>query len=121
MFRYANDRSQLWPDFFYDAGIFTSVDVFSLLACALLASVAVAFVGTIGFVGLVAPHIARLLLGEDQRFFLPGSILVGASLLSLASVLSKLVISGSVLPIGITTSLIGIPCFFILIFTIRQK
>jgi iron complex transport system permease protein len=95
--------------------------LFSLLACALLASVAVAFVGTIGFVGLVAPHIARLLLGEDQRFFLPGSILVGASLLSLASVLSKLVVSGALLPIGITTSLIGIPCFFILIFTIRQK
>lgn len=93
----------------------------SLLACALLASVAVAFVGTIGFVGLVAPHIARLLLGEDQRFFLPGSVLVGACLLSIASVLSKSVVTGTLLPIGITTSLIGIPCFFILIFTIRQK
>jgi len=95
--------------------------LFSLLACALLASVAVAFVGTIGFVGLVAPHIARMLLGEDQRYFLPGSILVGACLLSIASVLSKLVVSGTLLPIGITTSLIGIPCFFILIFSIRQK
>lgn len=93
----------------------------TLLLCALLASVAVAFVGTIGFIGLVAPHIARLLLGEDQRFFLIGSMLAGAILLSLASVFSKLVITGVLLPVGITTSLIGIPCFFILIFSIRQK
>jgi iron complex transport system permease protein len=91
----------------------------TLLACALLASVA--FVGTIGFVGLVAPHIARLLLGEDQRYFLVGSVITGALLLSLASVFSKLVITGVLLPVGITTSIIGIPCFFILIFSIRQK
>ena len=58
----------------------------------------VGFVGTIGFVGLVGPHIARMILGEDQRFFLPGSVLSGALLLSLTSVVSKSIIPGVDLP-----------------------
>jgi len=80
----------------------------------------VAFVGTIGFIGLVGPHIARLLIGEDQRFLLPGSALCGAFLLSAASVASKLLIPGQSLPIGIVTSLVGVPMFFILILRKRK-
>lgn len=87
----------------------------ALLRISLLAALAVAFVGTIGFVGLVAPHIARLLVGEDHRFFLPASLLTGAAVLSLASVASKLVVTGVLLPIGILTSLVGIPVFVALI------
>lgn len=83
---------------------------------ALLASVPVAFVGTIGFIGLVGPHIARMAIGEDQRFFLPASALSGALLLSVSSILSKTLLPGTILPIGIITSLIGVPFFLVLIF-----
>lgn len=89
----------------------------TLLLVALLAAVPVSFVGTIGFIGIVGPHIARLLLGEDQRFFLPGSILAGALILSATSVLSKAILPGAVLPIGIITALVGVPFFATLIFT----
>lgn len=89
----------------------------TLILVALLAAVPVSFVGTIGFIGIVGPHIARLLLGEDQRFFLPGSILAGALILSATSVLSKALLPGAVLPIGIITALVGVPFFGILIFT----
>jgi iron complex transport system permease protein len=77
----------------------------------LLTGAAVAFVGTIGFIGLVAPHMARMLVGEDQRHMLPASATFGALLLSLASVASKLIIPGTVFPIGIVTALIGVPFF----------
>ncbi len=77
----------------------------------ILTGAAVCFVGTIGFIGLAGPHIARMLVGEDQRFFLPVSALAGAFLLSAASVLSKLIIPGAILPIGIITSFIGVPFF----------
>ncbi|MFD1693996.1 FecCD family ABC transporter permease [Roseibium aestuarii] len=86
-----------------------------LVLVSLLAAIAVAFVGTIGFIGLVGPHIARMLLGEDQRFFLPGSAICGALILSVGSVLSKIIIPGTIIPIGIVTSLVGIPFFLFLI------
>jgi iron complex transport system permease protein len=82
--------------------------------------VAVAFVGTIGFVGLVAPHLARMLLGEDQRILLPGAALAGAVLLSAASVASKTVSPGALFPIGIVTALIGVPFFAWLILASRR-
>ena len=80
-------------------------------AVSLLTGVAVAFVGTIGFVGLVAPHIARMLVGEDQRHLLPASAAFGALLLSVASVASKIIVPGTVFPIGIVTALVGVPFF----------
>lgn len=83
----------------------------AFVAVSLLIGAAVAFVGTIGFVGLVAPHVARMLVGEDQRHILPASALFGALLLSLASVASKLILPGAVFPIGIVTALIGVPFF----------
>lgn len=92
-----------------------------ILLGSLLASVCVSFVGTIGFVGLVGPHIARMLVGEDQRFLLPTSALCGALMLSAASVLSKSLIAGQTLPIGIVTSLVGVPLFFTLILRTRQR
>lgn len=87
----------------------------TMLIVALLAAVPVSFVGTIGFVGLVGPHIARMVVGEDQRFFLPASILCGALLLSVTSVVSKSILPGVVFPIGIITALVGVPFFFSLI------
>lgn len=87
----------------------------TLVLVSLLAAFPVAFVGTIGFVGLVGPHIARMLIGEDQRFFLPASLLSGALLLSVSSLVSKTLIPGAIFPIGVVTSLIGVPFFIWLI------
>ncbi len=92
-----------------------------LLCCSLLAATAVAFVGTIGFVGLVGPHIARLLVGEDQRVFLPMSALSGALIMSITSILSKTLVPGILLPIGLLTALIGLPFFVSLILRSRKE
>lgn len=62
----------------------------TLLRISIISALAVAFVGPIGFIGLVAPHISRLIFGEDHRFYLPASALTGALVLSLASVVSKI-------------------------------
>lgn len=97
----------------------TQLRFMSLLRISILTATAMAFVGTIGFVGLAGPHIARLLIGEDHRFFLPASALTGAIIMSLASVASKLIIPGVIIPIGIVTALIGLPVFFSLIFSRR--
>lgn len=93
----------------------------TMLSVSLLAAIPVSFVGTIGFIGLVGPHIARMLVGEEQRYFLPASVLSGALMLSLTSVVSKSLIPGSILPIGIITSLVGLPFFFMLIFSTRSR
>lgn len=83
----------------------------TLLRISILSALAVAFVGPIGFIGLVAPHIARMMFGEDHRYYLPASALVGALVLSLASVASKNLIPGVIIPVGIVTSLVGVPFF----------
>ncbi|MEK1894978.1 MAG: iron ABC transporter permease [Rhizobium sp.] len=93
----------------------------TMMIVSLLAAIPVSFVGTIGFVGLVGPHIARMVVGEDQRFFLPGSVICGALLLSVTSVVSKILIPGAILPIGVITALVGVPFFFILIFSNRRR
>nr|WP_024910956.1 iron ABC transporter permease [Chania multitudinisentens] len=83
----------------------------TLLRISIISAVSVAFVGPIGFVGLVAPHIARMIVGEDHRFYLPASALMGALMLSMASVASKNLIPGIIIPAGIVTSLVGVPFF----------
>ena len=92
-----------------------------LLCSSLLAATAVAFVGIIGFIGLVGPHIARMLVGEDQRVFLPMSALTGALLMSLTSIVSKTLVPGVLLPVGIITALIGLPFFVSLILKSRRE
>ena len=93
----------------------------ALISISVLAAAAVAFVGTIGFVGLVGPHVARMLVGEDQRFFLPMSAITGAILLSAASIVSKAITPGAIFPIGIITSLVGVPFFLSLILAKRRQ
>lgn len=92
----------------------------ALLRASLLSAVAVSFVGTIGFIGLVGPHLARLTLGEDHRFYLPGAVLAGAGVMSMASIASKTIVTGAVLPVGIVTALVGIPLFMALILGQRR-
>ncbi|BCQ35768.1 MULTISPECIES: FecCD family ABC transporter permease [Erwinia] len=87
----------------------------TLLRISVISALAVAFVGPIGFIGLVAPHIARMIFGEDHRFYLPASALTGALVLSMASVVSKNLISGVIIPVGIVTSLVGVPFFLSII------
>ncbi len=92
-----------------------------LVVISLLSALAVSFVGVIAFVGLVGPHIARMMVGEDQRFFLVTAGLSGALLMSVTSIVSKSIVPGIIFPIGIITSLIGIPFFVSLIFKTRSK
>ncbi len=87
----------------------------TLLRISILSALAVAFVGPIGFIGLVAPHIARMIFGEDHRYYLPASALTGALVLSMASVASKNLIPGVIIPVGIVTSLVGVPFFLSII------
>ncbi|WP_240432730.1 iron ABC transporter permease [Vibrio halioticoli] len=87
----------------------------TLLLVSLITSISVAFVGAVGFVGLVAPHIARMILGEDQRYFLPASALLGAVLLEVASIASKSIMPGQILPLTVMMSIIGVPFFIYLI------
>ena len=91
----------------------------SFFLSAFLIAGAVSFIGTISFVGLVAPHIAKLLLGEDQRFLLPGTILSGSLLMVCSSLIAKLISTGAIIPVGIITSLVGVP--FLLALLIRQN
>ncbi|MBR2790449.1 MAG: iron ABC transporter permease [Eggerthellaceae bacterium] len=82
-----------------------------LILATLCASTAIAFCGTINFIGLVAPHIMRRILGSDYRFLLPGSALCGAALLLASDILSTLPVSGAILPIGAITAFVGVPFF----------
>ena len=92
-----------------------------LLRVSAMTAVAVAFTGVIGFVGLVGPHIARLALGEDHRFYLPGSALAGAVILSGASLIGKSIVPGVLIPDGIVTALIGIPLFLGLLISQKRR
>lgn len=81
----------------------------------LLVAVATAFMGVISFVGLVVPHVLRLMKGSDNRFLLIGSAIVGGILLSFADLVSRLLLAPAELPIGIVTSLVGVPVFITLL------
>ena len=92
-----------------------------LIGISILAATAVSFVGTVAFVGLVGPHIARMIVGEDQRYFLPLSAMASGLIMSATSIISKTITPGVIYPIGIITSLIGIPFFLSLILAVRRR
>jgi len=96
-----------------------------LLICITLGTLATAsiisFTGIIGFIGLVSPHIARMIIGSDHRFLLPCSILLGACLLLCSDTLARLVFMRSELPVGIVTSLIGVPFFLYFLLSRRRQ
>lgn len=93
----------------------------TLVAVSLMAATAVSMAGTIGFIGLVGPHVARMLVGEDQRYFLTASTLAGALLLVAASAVSKVIQPGVILPVGIITAIVGVPVFVAIIASQRRK
>ncbi|WP_178091872.1 iron ABC transporter permease [Pseudomonas sp. 8AS] len=86
-----------------------------VLCTALGVGAAVAAAGLIGFIGLVVPHLMRLLVGPDHRVLLPASLLAGASLLLLADLVARLLLAPAELPIGIVTALLGAPFFLYLL------
>jgi iron complex transport system permease protein len=74
-------------------------------------AVATSFTGIIAFVGLIVPHLLRMLRGADHRFLVPASALLGAVLLTLADLIARTVMRPAELPIGIVTSIVGVPVF----------
>lgn len=85
------------------------------ISASLFTAVAVTEAGAIGFVGLVIPHILRLLSGSDHRSLLPGAALAGGSLLMLADTLARTVVAPQQLPVGVVTAAIGVPLFLYLL------
>ena len=94
---------------------------FSLLLASVITAVCVSFLGVIGFVGVICPHVVKRLMGQDHRFSLPASALSGSLLLLLADTLSRSVGGGSALPVGAITSLLGAPFFIALIISRRER
>ncbi len=82
-----------------------------LIVASVLTSVCVAFVGIIGFVGMVIPHLCRMILGGDHRLVLPSSIIMGGALLLFADLMAKMLMIPTELPVGAITTIIGVPVF----------
>ena len=87
----------------------------SLSMASMLTAFAVAFVGIIGFVGLVVPHLCRMVLGGDHRLLIPASMVVGAALMCVADIIARSALSPQELPVGAVMTLIGIPFFAFLL------
>lgn len=92
----------------------------SMLFASLITAVCVSFLGTIGFVGIICPHVTKKLLGQDHRVSVPVSALCGSLLLLMADTLSRSMGSGSALPVGAITSLLGAPFFIAIIFSKKE-
>jgi iron complex transport system permease protein len=83
-----------------------------MLLSSILTAVIISFLGIIGFVGLVVPHMVRKIIGSDHRFLLPACTLVGAFLLLVSDVVARLLLAPHVLPVSVLTAFIGAPAFF---------
>lgn len=96
---------------------------FIYFTASLLTAAAVMQAGSIGFIGLVVPHLARILFGSDHRILLPVSVMLGGSLLVIADGLARSIIAPEQLPVGVLTAMIGVPLFLLLLQTvmIRQR
>ncbi|MEG0853493.1 MAG: iron ABC transporter permease [Angelakisella sp.] len=93
----------------------------NMILCCFTASTIVSYIGLISFIGLVAPHIVRLVVGNNHVYLIPGSILAGATLLLLGDLFARVVISPVILPIGAITSFLGGPLFLYLLFKGGKK
>jgi iron complex transport system permease protein len=82
----------------------------------LLTAVAISLAGSIGFIGLMAPHMLRLVLGSDHRYLVPAVVLLGGSLLILADTFARTVLAPTQLPVGILTAILGVPTFLYLLY-----
>ena len=87
-----------------------------LVIISMMVAVIVSFSGTIGFVGIIAPHLARMLVGSDNKYLIPAAGAVGAMLMILADTIAKMVI----MPVGVITSVIGAPLFLLILIKMRK-
>ena len=85
------------------------------LSASLLTATAVTIAGSVGFVGLVIPHMLRLLGARDHRLLLPCSILLGGTFLVIADALARTIIAPQQLPVGVVTAIIGVPSFLVIL------
>ena len=90
--------------------------VLGVIAASLVAAIMVSFVGLINFIGLIAPHIARRLVGNDYRYLLPASLVLGSVIMLASDLAARMVISPIILPIGAITSFLGAPLFLYLLY-----
>jgi iron complex transport system permease protein len=86
-----------------------------MVAASLLAAIVTSFLGVIGFVGLVAPHMVRRLIGDDNRYLIPGSCVAGAIMLVGSDLVARIIIAPTILPVSILTSFLGVPLFLYLL------
>ncbi len=91
------------------------VRMVGMIVAALVSAVIVSFLGVIGFVGLICPHMVRRLIGDDQRYLIPGSTLLGGILLLASDTAARIIISPYVLPVSILTAFMGAPTFIYLL------
>lgn len=91
------------------------VRVRGMLFASLVTAIIVAFLGVIGFVGLICPHMARRIIGDDHRFLIAGSLIIGALLLLCADTVARIMIDPYQLPVAVLTSFLGAPTFIYLI------
>jgi iron complex transport system permease protein len=91
------------------------------LLASMATAVSVTTAGSVGFVGLVIPHLTRMMIGNDQRILLPTSMLAGGTFLVLADMLARLLIAPQQLPVGVVTALIGVPAFLYLLNRTRYQ
>jgi iron complex transport system permease protein len=91
----------------------------SILLAAVVTAIIVSFLGVISFICLVAPHMARLIVGGDHRYLIPASCLTGANILLIADIASRTIFSPIIIPVGILTSFLGVPLFLFLL--MRRK
>ena len=93
----------------------------TMLLASVITAVCVSFLGVIGFVGIICPHVVKKILGQDHRLTIPMSALSGSLLLLLADAASRTLGSGSALPVGAITSLLGAPFFIAIIFSRKEN
>jgi len=91
------------------------VRLVGMVVATLIAAVIVTFLGIIGFVGLVCPHMVRRIIGDDQRFLIPGSCVMGAILLLASDTVARLILAPYILPVAVLTAFMGAPLFIYLI------
>ena len=89
------------------------------LLAAVVTAAAVTTAGTVGFVGLIVPHMLRLVIGNDQRVLIPAAALAGGLLLTLADTVARTVIAPQQLPVGVITAMLGVPLFLFLLYRSR--
>ena len=99
----------------------TAVRIVLLLTCAVVTATLVSATGAVGFVGLVIPHVTRMLCGPGHRRSIPLTFLIGAHFMILADIVSRTLIVHQVLPIGVVTALVGAPVFVALLYQNRKE